>query len=71
MYLTDFFSNHFRAAYAQVILGAHDLYDLDTQPNYIGMTSKNFVNHPDYDPTRIANDVALIELPIEVQYNGK
>ena len=62
---------HFRAAFAQVILGAHNLYDHENQPNYIGMTSKNFVNHPEYDPTKIANDVALIELPIEVQYNGK
>ena len=53
-----------------MILGAHNLYDHENQPNYIGMTSKNFVNHPDYDPTNIANDVALIELPIEVEYNG-
>ena len=35
------------------------------------MTAVNFINHPDYDPQKIANDVALIELPVEVQYNGK
>ena len=34
------------------------------------MKAVNFVNHPDYDPSKIANDVALIELPQEVQYNG-
>ena len=36
----------------------------------VTMKAVNFVNHPDYDPSKIANDVALIELPIEVQYNG-
>ena len=36
----------------------------------VTMKAVNFVNHPDYDPSKIANDVALIELPQEVQYNG-
>jgi len=57
------------AAYAHVILGAHHLYDPENQPNYLTMKAVNFVNHPDYDPSKIANDVALIELPQEVQYN--
>ena len=35
------------------------------------MKASRFFNHPDYDSKHIANDVALIELPEEVQYNGK
>ena len=54
------------AAYAYIILGAHNLNDPSVR-----MYATNFVNHPDYDPSEIANDVALIELPEEVNYNGK
>ena len=59
------------ASYALVILGAHHLYDADHQPHYKTIMATNFVNHPDYNSTQIVNDVALIELPYEVQYNGK
>ena len=59
-----------RAAYAHVILGAHHLYNNQNQPNYMTMKTMKFINHPDYDSEHIANDVALVELPIEVEYNG-
>ena len=62
---------NFRAAYAHVILGAHHLYNNQNQPNYQTMKTMKFINHPDYNSDQIANDVALVELPIEVEYNGK
>ena len=58
------------AAYAHVILGAHHLYNHQDQPNYKTMKTMKFINHPDYNPDQIANDVALVELPVEVEYNG-
>ena len=62
---------YFRAKFAQVILGAHDLYSTINQPNYIAMKVDKFYDHPDYEPTQIVNDVALIQLPQAVQYTGK
>lgn len=56
------------AKFAQVILGAHDLYSPINQPNYITMKVDKFYDHPDYEPTQIVNDVALIQLPQAVQY---
>ena len=35
------------------------------------MKVEKFYDHPDYEATSIVNDVALIELPQEVQYTGK
>ena len=61
----------FRAAYAHIIVGAHHLYNPHDQPNYETMKATKFINHPEYDSKQIANDVALIELPREVTYNGK
>lgn len=57
------------AAYAHIILGAHHLYNSHDQPNYKTLKATKFINHPQYDPTKIANDVALIELPKEITYN--
>ena len=61
----------YSAKFAQVILGAHDLYSPINQPNYITMKVDKFYDHPDYEPTQIVNDVALIQLPQAVQYTGK
>ena len=33
------------------------------------MKTSKFINHPDYNPDQIANDVALVELPVEIEYN--
>ena len=52
-------------------MGAHDLYSPINQPNYITMKVDKFYDHPDYEPTQIVNDVALIQLPQAVQYTGK
>ena len=60
----------FRAKFAQVILGAHNLYESTNQPNYVTMKVDKFYDHPDYEATSIVNDVALIELPTDVQYTG-
>ena len=60
-----------RAKFAQVILGAHNLYESTNQPNYVTMKVEKFYDHPDYEATSIVNDVALIELPTDVQYTGK
>ena len=64
-------STLYSAKFAQVILGAHDLYSPINQPNYITMKVDKFYDHPDYEPTQIVNDVALIQLPQAVQYTGK
>ena len=53
-----------------MILGAHHLYNNQNQPNYRTMKTMKFINHPDYNSDQIANDVALVELPTEVEYNG-
>ena len=60
------FVNRFRAPFAQIVLGAHDL----TNNNVVVQKAVQFYNHPNYNPKQIANDVALIELPDPVQYNG-
>lgn len=55
-----------RAPFAQIVLGAHDLSNNDV----VVQKAVQFYNHPDYNPKQIANDVALIELPEPVQFNG-
>merc|ERR1712242_266844 len=44
-----------------VYLGAHNLYD--EEDGRIIILSKEFVEHPNYDLEKIANDIALVKLP--------
>jgi len=52
----------------EVYLGAQDL--TADEPDRVGFTSSEFIIHPLYNPGTLANDIALIKLPVTMRYNG-
>ena len=57
-----------RAVSCKVYLGTHDLYQVRPK---LTLSSNLFYEHPYYDPKEIKNDVALVELPEEIDFGGK
>ena len=51
-----------------VTLGAHNLNQ--AEPTHQKITSNIFRIHPDYNPTTLRNDVALVKLPYAAKLNG-
>ena len=52
------------AWYVDIMLGATNL---DTRgPGSLLMTSFNYILHPGYDPSTLANDLAIVQLPIGI-----
>ena len=58
----------FRAVSCKVFIGTHDLYEVTSNDTF---ASQVFYEHPYYDPKEIKNDVALVELPREIDFSGK
>ena len=58
----------FRAVSAKIFVGTHDLYKVTGKHT---IASSVFYEHPYYDPKEIKNDVALVELPKEIGFDGK
>ena len=61
--------NHFSAGSSYIYIGAHDLFTIEE--DRMVLYSETFVEHPNYKPEQISNDVALIKLPKKVVYTGK
>ena len=57
-----------RAVSAKIFVGTHDLYKVTGKHT---IASSVFYEHPYYDPKEIKNDVALVELPKEIGFDGK
>jgi len=53
-----------------VITGSHDL-SLNREPHRLIIDSKEFIVHPNWNKTTLANDIALIKLPEKIQFNSK
>ena len=52
------------AWYVDILLGTANL---DTRgPGSLLMTSFNYILHPGYDPSTLANDLAIVQLPIGI-----
>ena len=58
----------FRASFANVLLGAHQLYQYDDK--HLTLKSTKFYIHPQYNASRIKNDIGLIELPEAVNFTS-
>ena len=58
----------FRASFANVLLGAHQLYQYDD--NHLTLKSTKFYIHPQYNASRIKNDIGLIELPKVINFTS-
>ena len=58
----------YRAVSAKIFVGTHDLYKVTGKHT---IASSVFYEHPYYDPKEIKNDVALVELPKEIGFDGK
>ena len=56
-----------RAVSAKIFVGTHDLYKVTGKHT---IASSVFYEHPYYDPKEIKNDVALVELPKEIGFDG-
>lgn len=59
----------FSATSIDVVLGAHNIQQ--NEATQVRLTSTKYVAHEDWDSTRFVNDIAVIELPQEVELNGK
>ena len=57
-----------RAVECKIFVGIHNLYEITTNHTY---ASNVFYEHPYYNPKEIKNDVALVELPDEIEFTGK
>lgn len=58
----------FRKAYIQVILGAHNIRELE--PTQIVVTSTNIIVHPDFNPSNYNNDIGLVRFPNAIVFNS-
>ena len=58
----------YRAVSCKVFIGTNDLYEVTSNDTF---ASQVFYEHPYYDPKEIKNDVALVELPREIEFSGK
>ena len=56
-----------RAVECKIFVGIHNLYEITTNHTY---ASNVFYEHPYYNPKEIKNDVALVELPDEIEFTG-
>ena len=51
-----------------MLLGAHQLYQYDD--NHLTLKSTKFYIHPQYNASRIKNDIGLIELPKVINFTS-
>ena len=56
---------YYRGSSFEVILGAHNI--LQNEPTQVRITTTQKVVHPNWQPTTLANDIALLKLPIKVE----
>jgi len=56
------------ASYYDIIAGAHNVRD-ESEANRMEITSYNGFTHENWDPSNLANDIALIELPEAIEFN--
>jgi len=55
----------YEAVECKIFVGIHNLYEITTNHTY---ASNVFYEHPYYNPKEIKNDVALVELPDEIEF---
>lgn len=67
-----FFDFHYSSLYIDVYLGAQNVLNL-TEPGRINVRvyAENIVVHNGFNPTVIANDIAILRLPEPVDISGK
>lgn len=55
----------------QVVLGAHELFNLNepTQQRF-NLTSVDYIRHPEFNVGQMRNDIALLRLPREANFNS-
>jgi hypothetical protein len=53
----------------QVILGSNTL--KGTDPNRKTLATSIYVNHPDFNPDTLENDIGLVKFHLPIEYNGK
>lgn len=66
IYVIIFFSS---ALSVRVVLGAHNL--LVNEPTKITLNCNSTIINEDWDSVTLRNDIALVELPYEVELSGK
>lgn len=59
----------FSASSVRVVLGAHNIQQ--NEESQVTLTSTSYVAHEEWDSNGLVNDIAIVELPEEVELNGK
>lgn len=73
-YSCFFYFSHFRrrAKRALVFLGAHEIKNANEMGQVRIMVKRNsFIIYPSWNPRRLKDDIALVRLPVPIEFNGK
>lgn len=57
------------AVSVRVVLGAHNIFN--SEPTQVTLISNSSWVHEEWDSFNLINDIGIVELPYEVELNGK